>query len=213
MQCPMWWPRAATRRTWCTVKAVQNLFRSHRPRNLGARTATSVQNCLRFSTSTASWSNMLGRYQNAVVDPEHREALLCGPVTYQTPPGANGYPVVLERLTNPHPARPAPADGDVVASTDYELFGSLSFALTASTWRRIGGFHERYRGYGAEDTDFADGTRRRRSDAMGRRRACFSSVPSCVGSAGRTSARHSAERQGLPGTVGLVADVELAERI
>jgi len=85
--------------------------------------------------------NMLGRYQNAVVHREHRDALLCGPVTYLPPPrGSEGYPMALEPMINPHPARPAPPDGDVVASADYELFWSLSFALTAATWRRIGGF-------------------------------------------------------------------------
>ena len=98
---------------------------------------------------------MLGRYHDAVLDPGHRNALLCGPVTYLPPPlDVQGYPVTLEHLINPHPARPAPPDGDVIASTDYELFWSLSFALTASTWRHIGGFCDRYRGYGAEDTDF-----------------------------------------------------------
>ena len=55
------------------------------------------------------------------------DALLCGPVTYLAPPDANGYPVALEPMINPHPARPAPPDGDVVSSTDYELFWSLSF--------------------------------------------------------------------------------------
>jgi hypothetical protein len=34
------------------------------------------------------------------------------------------------------------------------LFWSLSFALTASAWRAIGGFCEEYVGYGGEDTDF-----------------------------------------------------------
>jgi len=37
----------------------------------------------------------------------------------------------------------------------YELFWSLSFALTTQTWESIGGFCEAYNGYGAEDTDFA----------------------------------------------------------
>ncbi len=98
---------------------------------------------------------LLGRYHDAVVDPDHRDALLCGPVTYLAPPlDVGGYPTTLDHLINPHPARPAPRDGDVIASSDYELFWSLSFALTASTWRHIGGFCERYRGYGAEDTDF-----------------------------------------------------------
>ena len=103
--------------------------------------------------------SLLGRYHEAVVDPEHRDALLCGPVTYLAPPGANGYPVALEPMINPHPGLPAPPDGDTASSTDYELFWSLSFALTASTWRRIGGFCDRYRGYGAEDTDFAQTAR------------------------------------------------------
>ncbi len=105
--------------------------------------------------------NMLRRYCEAAVNPEHRDALLCGPVTYLPPPhNANvGYPSDLEPMTNPHPARPAPRDGDVIASTDYELFWSLSFALTSSTWRTVGGFYENYRGYGAEDTDFAQTAR------------------------------------------------------
>jgi GT2 family glycosyltransferase len=62
-------------------------------------------------------------------------------------------------MTAPHPGRPAPRDGDVTTSTDYELFWSLSFALTSSTWRTVGGFCEDYRGYGAEDTDFAQRAR------------------------------------------------------
>jgi GT2 family glycosyltransferase len=100
---------------------------------------------------------MLGRYHDAVIEPAHRSALLCGPVTYLAPPEDTeiGYPLTLDPLTNPHPARPAPADREVVASSDYELFWSLSFALTSSTWHTIGGFCEHYRGYGAEDTDFA----------------------------------------------------------
>jgi GT2 family glycosyltransferase len=100
---------------------------------------------------------MLGRYYDAVRNPTHQDALLCGPVTYLPPPEDPeiGYPLTLDSLTNPHPARPAPPDREVVASSDYELFWSLSFALTSSTWRTVGGFCEHYRGYGAEDTDFA----------------------------------------------------------
>ena len=36
-----------------------------------------------------------------------------------------------------------------------DLFWSLSFAVTAATWQRTGGFYEGFVGYGAEDTDFA----------------------------------------------------------
>ena len=69
--------------------------------------------------------SLLGRCYEAGVDLEYRDALLCRPVTYLAPPGVEGYPVALERMINPHPARPAPPDGDVVSSADYELFWSL----------------------------------------------------------------------------------------
>lgn len=37
----------------------------------------------------------------------------------------------------------------------HHLFWSLNFACRGSTFARIGGFDEHYRGYGGEDTDFA----------------------------------------------------------
>ena len=100
--------------------------------------------------------HLVGRYREAASQPPHRDALLCGPVTYLPPPGPGGYPVGdVDLLAAPHPARPAPRDDEILVSTAYELFWSLSFALTTSTWRRIGGFCTLYRGYGGEDTDFA----------------------------------------------------------
>jgi GT2 family glycosyltransferase len=100
-------------------------------------------------------TRLIDHYVAAADHVEHRDALLCGPVTYLPPPGPGGYPGDLEPLVDPHPARPAPPDGDVVDGSDYTLFWSLSFALSALTWQRIGGFHAEYEGYGAEDTDFA----------------------------------------------------------
>jgi GT2 family glycosyltransferase len=99
---------------------------------------------------------LIGRYHQAADCREHAQALLCGPVTYLPPPGPRGY--ALNRLSsqlNPHPQRPTPQGTDIVASTDYALFWSLSFAVRAATWHRIGGFCALYRGYGGEDTDFA----------------------------------------------------------
>ncbi|WP_293954237.1 galactosyltransferase-related protein [uncultured Corynebacterium sp.] len=84
--------------------------------------------------------------------------ILCGPVTYLGPPGPEGYDLdELERLTNPHPARPnLPADESRHGTEEeWNLFWSLSFALSAATWLESGGFDENYVGYGAEDTDFA----------------------------------------------------------
>lgn len=77
-----------------------------------------------------------------------------GPVTY-LPPGLpeSALPRPWE-LDDPHPARPAPAEGEVVAGAEPDLFWSLSFAVHRQTWERSGGFCERYVGYGAEDTDF-----------------------------------------------------------
>ena len=74
----------------------------------------------------------------------------------------NGYDVAgydLDRLTDlatAHPARPNPAPGVVEVAHDRRLFWSLSFAVTAATWARVGGFHPGYVGYGGEDTDFVE---------------------------------------------------------
>jgi GT2 family glycosyltransferase len=99
---------------------------------------------------------MIGRYRRVAAEPAHRDALLCGPATYLPPPPAAGYDLAaLSEMVNPHPARPAPGAQQVLVSADYQLFWSLSFAVTAQTWHRIGGFCTCYRGYGGEDTDFA----------------------------------------------------------
>lgn len=104
---------------------------------------------------------LLGRYADAAV--AHQGALLCGPVTY-LPEGVTPHDVEdLAALTSPHPARPHPDDHATSWATppEYDLFWSLSFAITAGTWRRTGGFAEVYEGYGAEDTDFAWAARER----------------------------------------------------
>ncbi|MFL0579089.1 glycosyltransferase family 2 protein [Dietzia sp. 179-F 9C3 NHS] len=101
----------------------------------------------------------LGKHYSAALR-TRPDTVACGPVTYLDQAPASGYDLdALDDLTDPHPARPAPPDGLIRAATsdEYVLFWSLSFAVTASTWSairsRIGGFHERYRGYGGEDTD------------------------------------------------------------
>lgn len=79
-------------------------------------------------------------------------ALHCGVVRYLDEPDSRVDPPVLRG--EPHPARPAPGPGVDLPSDRWQLFWSLSFAVSAATWRRLGGFHEAYVGYGAEDTDF-----------------------------------------------------------
>lgn len=90
-----------------------------------------------------------------------RSALLCGPVAYLPPPAPGGYPTTgLRGLAGAHPARPVPPDDGVQAGGDHVLFWTLSFAVTAATWSRVGGFCEAYVGYGGEDTDYGQQARR-----------------------------------------------------
>jgi GT2 family glycosyltransferase len=93
-------------------------------------------------------TRLIARYRDTAAD----HTLLCGPVTYLPP----GTPPLdrLASLTDPHPGRPVPPDGEILEHGDHTLFWSLSFAVTARTWRRLGGFCEDYTGYGGEDTDF-----------------------------------------------------------
>ena len=94
----------------------------------------------------------------AAVTAEPGPALYCGTVQYladgDTPDPDDPGPLDTRSLSGrPHPARPVPGPGDIVDGTDWRLFWSLSFAVSAPTWARLGGFHEGYRGYGGEDTD------------------------------------------------------------
>ncbi|NCL76315.1 galactosyltransferase-related protein [Rhodococcus sp. YH1] len=101
-------------------------------------------------------AGLLGLYERAASNPRHRDALLCGPVTYLPPPGLGGYDLTrLGRNVHPHPARPDPPAGTIHVGDEYDLFWSLSFATTRETWTAVGGFCTDYIGYGGEDTDFA----------------------------------------------------------
>ena len=83
-------------------------------------------------------------------------AVLSGPVGYLPPleAGRTSYDAGTIAATPAHPARPAPPPGEVTPAPDARLFWSLSFAVTAGDWTRVGGFDEGYTGYGGEDTDF-----------------------------------------------------------
>lgn len=127
-------------------------------RNRGAEVAldSGAQLLIFLDVDCIPAAELIDGYRRAAAAPAHRNALLCGPVTYLPPPPTTGYDLAtLPAMVNPHPARPTPNPDEVLASTDYELFWSLSFAVTTETWHRIGGFCTRYSGYGGEDTDFA----------------------------------------------------------
>jgi GT2 family glycosyltransferase len=129
-----------------------------RARNLGAATALALgADVLVFlDVDCLPAPDAVGAYARAAVAPATRARILCGPVTYLDPPPPSGYRLDrLAELDRPHPARPAPMPGEVELGGAHELFWSLSFALQADLWHRIGGFCEDYTGYGGEDTDFA----------------------------------------------------------
>lgn len=137
-------------------------------RNVGARTALDAgpELLIFLDVDCIPAPGLVGRYVRVAEQPDHRDALLCGPVTYRSPPEPGGYDV--GRLTvDPHSARPAPEDYEMLVSTDYELFWSLAFAVAAPVWELIGGFCSEYPGYGGEDTDFASRPQPSRSRCAG----------------------------------------------
>ncbi|BBY18486.1 glycosyltransferase family 2 protein [Mycolicibacterium litorale] len=127
-----------------------------RARNLGAEHALrrGADVVIFLDVDCIPGETLVGRYAEACAT-YRSAALFSGPVTYLPPPLDAGYPIdALATMTRPHPGRPAPPPGELVAADDHDLFWSLSFAVSASTWRLLGGFCETYAGYGGEDTDF-----------------------------------------------------------
>ena len=133
-----------------------------RARNLGARAAVDAgaDRLVFLDVDCIPAEQSLQRYA-AVLDAgagTHATGpvVACGTVAYLPPvPHPAAYRTDdLAALADPHPGRPAPGDDEVLEADDLRLFWSLSFAVTATDWGRLGGFSEDYVGYGAEDTDF-----------------------------------------------------------
>ena len=84
------------------------------------------------------------------------EALLMGEVMY-LPSGATRDGVDFGHFAEVavrHSERAGPPDEALGECSDYRCFWSLNFAMHRSTFIDLGGFDERYIGYGGEDTDF-----------------------------------------------------------
>lgn len=131
-------------------------------RNRGARAAidAGAELLIFLDVDCLPAPGLVDGYVAAASAPPTRGLLLCGPVTYLPPPTPGGYDLAnLDAYDAPHPARPAPRRGETSVGGPHELFWSLSFALDAPTWVRIGGFGEDYVGYGGEDTDFGQRAR------------------------------------------------------
>lgn len=82
--------------------------------------------------------------------------VLMGEVGY-LPKGATDDGIdfaAFEQICVKHSERAGPPPGQTGLCRDYRCFWSLNFALTAEVFAAVGGFDERYIGYGGEDTDF-----------------------------------------------------------
>ena len=94
----------------------------------------------------------LGRLSEAI---DATDGLICGEVRYLGPGDAAGDwdEASLIAKGKSHPVRSFPRAGLEPVSNP-GLFWSLAFGIRRGTFARIGGFDERFTGYGAEDTDF-----------------------------------------------------------
>ncbi len=84
------------------------------------------------------------------------DALISADVRYLRPRavGPDWSEAQLLARSTRNPARRFPETG-LLREDNYGLFWSLAFAVTRARFESVGGFDERFTGYGAEDTDFA----------------------------------------------------------
>lgn len=97
---------------------------------------------------------LLVRYADArALQPD---GLFIGPVAYLGPTPENRCELTDEKLraARVRPTKRHFPSAGIAQESRYELFWSLSFALSPETAEHIGGFDEAYRGYGGEDTDY-----------------------------------------------------------
>lgn len=130
-------------------------------RNLGAATAAEhgADVLVFLDVDCIPAPTLVRRYAAVLTGTRPREpgpVVLAGEVGYLPPVdhprdyrGAD-----LAALARPHAARPLLTADELRVAVDLRLFWSLSFAVGAADWVRLGGFCEDYVGYGGEDTDF-----------------------------------------------------------
>lgn len=118
-------------------------------RNYAAKKA-SCPNLIFLDADCIPSEKLIENYTMALKD----DVLLAGNVRYlpaDFTPGKN-----LHENSIAHPNRRLNS-----GPINYELFWSLNFACTKTTFNHIGGFDETFTGYGAEDTDFAFSARKK----------------------------------------------------
>lgn len=127
----------------CTSSAVLPLAEA---RNL-AFAQTNARHCIFLDVDCIPAPGFITAYLAAFAA---KDVLWSGQVRYL----AEGFPSSLDpeqlqQFSKPDPIRAA------LEVIPYEFFWSLNFGCSSALFRKIGGFDEKFRGYGAEDTDFS----------------------------------------------------------
>lgn len=129
-----------------------------RARNVGAAVAD-ADVIVFLDVDCIADESLVRRYRDLCI---RRPGVHAGPVGYLPEQAPSTIDTdELGRFARYQPGRPMPTTR-LHRTERIDLFWSLSFAVDRASWRRIGGFDQRYVGYGGEDTDFA-----RRVDARG----------------------------------------------
>ncbi len=102
--------------------------------------------CIPTPTLVADYARRLGEL----------DGLLMGEVMYLPGGATDGdwQSAAFEAIAVRHSDRRGPPADGIELCNDYRCFWSLNFAMRRATFLAVGGFHEGYRGYGGEDTDF-----------------------------------------------------------
>lgn len=134
-------------------------FRLAAARNAGVR-ALGTDQVVLLDVDCIPARGLIAGYGSALTGPAGA-GLVCGEVRYLAPgiDAAGLTDDALRECSEPHAARPVPAPGDPVRNDLHALAWTTSLGLTRGVFDRLGGFDERFVGYGGEDTDFAERAR------------------------------------------------------
>ena len=133
-------------------------------RNIGAAAATSERlcfldvDCVVEPWAPERWLDALHAFDNALLAPPVRYLREGWSARLDTSDPVGTPAWIAESDASD---RPRPAVDTVATYAEYDLFWSLAFCCTSSTFVDLGGFDSSFVGYGAEDTDFARRARRR----------------------------------------------------